>query len=98
MSGDKQPPVAKLDPDAQWLPDLDSAVSEAIQRSGRVSGNDNERSGVIYRNGDGNFAPSIPLASARHDAFALRAEAKDGHAVAAVWHSHPGKDELAGFF
>jgi hypothetical protein len=90
-------PVAALDPTARWLPDLDAAVGEAIHASGKTS-DSAEQSGVIYKNADGNFAPSIPLQSARHDSFALRAQVSKGQSIAAIWHSHPGNDEFAGYF
>lgn len=90
-------PVAALDPTAQWLPDLDSAVNEAIKRSGQTVA-DAEQSGVIYKNTDGHYAFSIPLTSARHDDFALRAQVGKGQELAAIWHSHPGKDTIAGYF
>lgn len=89
-------PAAALDPTSPWLPDLDSAVHEAIKRSGAIA--DNEQSGIIYKNTDGQFAYSIPLTSARQDDFALRAQIPQGQALAAIWHSHPGKDSLAGYF
>lgn len=89
-------PQAALDPTSPWLPDLDSAVNEAIKRSGAIA--NNEQSGVVFKNADGHFAYSIPLTSARQDDFALRAQIPEGMSLAGIWHSHPGNDELAGFF
>lgn len=88
-------PIAHLDPTSPWLPDLDSAVNEAIKRSGKTA--ENEQSGIIVRGPDG-YAYSIPLTSARHDDFALRAQLAKGQSLAALWHSHPGNDNLAGYF
>jgi hypothetical protein len=89
-------PAAALDPTSPWLPDLEAAVNEAIRRSGKIA--NNEQSGVIFRNADGHFAYSIPLTSVRQDDFALRAPLAQGQSIAAIWHSHPGADELAGYF
>lgn len=89
-------PMASLDPTSPWLPDLDTAVNEAIKRSGAITRN--EQSGVVIKNADGHFAYSIPLTSVRHDDFALRAQLAQGQALAAIWHSHPGNDQLAGYF
>ena len=89
-------PTAALDPTSPWLPDLDTAVMEAIKHSGSVA--NNEQSGVIFKNADGHYAYSIPLTSARQDDFALRAQVAKGHTLAAIWHSHPGEDDLAGYF
>jgi len=89
-------PVAALDPTSPWLPDLDTAVNEAIKRSGKIASN--EQSGVIFKNADGHYAYSIPLTSARQDDFALRAQLAKGQSLAAIWHSHPGDDELATYF
>lgn len=94
-SKDKMP-VAALDPTSPWLPDLDAAVNEAIKRSGKITAN--EQSGVVIKNADGHFAYSIPLTSVRQDDFALRARLAQGQSLAAIWHSHPGNDELAGYF
>lgn len=94
-SKDKMP-VAALDPTSPWLPDLDSAVNEAIKRSGKITAN--EQSGVVIKSADGQFAYSIPLTSVRQDDFALRAQLQNGQSLAAIWHSHPGNDEMAGYF
>jgi uncharacterized protein DUF4329/JAB domain-containing protein similar to deubiquitination enzymes len=89
-------PTAALDPTSPWLPDLDTVVMEAIKRSGDIA--NNEQSGVIFKNSEGQYAYSIPLTSARQDDFALRAQIQKGHSLAAIWHSHPGEDDLAGYF
>lgn len=89
-------PIAALDPTSPWLPDLDTAVNEAIKRSGKMT--DGEQSGVVIRNADGHYAYSIPLTSARQDDFALRAQVAKGQQLAAIWHSHPGNDQTAGYF
>lgn len=95
-AGKDKLPVAALDPTSPWLPDLDTAVNEAIKRSGKIAAN--EQSGVVIKNADGHFAYSIPLTSVRQDDFALRARLGDGQSLAAIWHSHPGNDELASYF
>lgn len=94
-AGKDKMPVAALDPTSPWLPDLDSAVAEAIKRSGKIA--EHEQSGIVVK-GPGGFAYSIPLTSARHDDFALRARLTQGQSLAAIWHSHPGTDNLASYF
>jgi hypothetical protein len=89
-------PIAHLDPTSPWLPDRDAIVAEAIRRWAK-DGN-TETSGVIFKNADGNYAYSIPLTSARHDEFALRAQLPKGQTLGAILHSHPGNDDLAGYF
>lgn len=91
----KQPTVV-LDPTSPWMSDIDTAVTEAIKRSGKIA--ENEQSGVIFKNADGQYAYSIPLTSARQDDFALRAQVQKGHTLAAIWHSHPGEDDLSRYF
>lgn len=81
-------PMAAIDPTSPWMPDLDSAVAEAIKRAQLQ--NKTETAGVIFQNPDGMYAYSIPLTMKIRDEFALQAQSGKDRKLAAIWHSHPG--------
>jgi hypothetical protein len=85
----KEIPIAALDPDVGWHPDADSAALRAAKGVNKGA----ESAGVLYQNkADSQFSASNLVGQGERDAFALRAKVQPGHALAGIFHNHPGDD------
>lgn len=82
----KKIPVATLDPQCVWQPDKDVAALTALERApyGRK-----ESAGVLYRNANGEYCYSLPVAGS-DDRFELKVDASGGLTFDSIYHTHGG--------
>lgn len=88
-------PRASLDPTSPTFESIDDAAHGAFSRLEKSA---LEQAGIIYRNQAGKFQYSIPTSQGQRDGFALSAPTSKDAQIAAIFHTHPGDDSLAGVF
>lgn len=92
------PDLLELDPESQWVPDLDTAVSQALARL-KLQQNA-EQAGAIFQNTAGLYGYSLPITMRDRDNFAFDVKSGGDQKLAAFWHTHPAdmRGDDSGFF
>ncbi len=87
-------PTVQVDPNSAWFPTLDQAAAAVLRA---LPNNGLEHAGVLLKDADGAFGYSTSVQQYQ-DTFALKAQITSGLKLAGIYHTHPGNDDLAGYF